>query len=131
VSYVLDTSALLAKVYGETGAARIESALLGDSCFMSSVNLAEFASKCADQGMTRADVEIVLDGFDIEAVDFDADLALATGVLRASTRHLGLSLGDRACLALAQRLNATALTADRAWKAIDPALELKIECVCD
>jgi PIN domain nuclease of toxin-antitoxin system len=129
VNYVLDTSALLTKVYGETGAARVESALLADSCFMSSVNLAEFASKCADQGMTRADVEIVLDGFDIEPVDFDADLALATGPLRASTRHLGLSLGDRACLALVQHRNATAITADRAWKAIDPALGMAVECI--
>jgi ribonuclease VapC len=119
LNFVLDTSALLARMYSEPGGARVEALLMNERCFMSSVNLAEFASKCADQGMSREDVEIVLGGFDIEHIAFDATLALATGVLRTATRHLGLSLGVRACLALAQQLNATALTADRPWLKLD------------
>lgn len=127
MSFVLDTSALLTKLYGEPGAVRVDAVLLNEHCLMSAVNLAEFASKCSDQGMMRADVETVLGGFDIEIVEFDADLALSAGVLRAATRHLGLSLGDRACLALAQKLGVTALTADRAWVGLD--LGIVVECV--
>ena len=77
--------------------------------------------------MARADVEMVLSGFELEIVAFDAGLALSAGVLRAATRHLGLSLGDRACLALAQKLSATARTADRAWMGLD--LGIAVECV--
>ncbi|MFN3717136.1 MAG: type II toxin-antitoxin system VapC family toxin [Thiobacillus sp.] len=127
MNFVLDTSALLTKVYAEPGAARVDAVLLNGRCLMSSLNLAEFASKCSDQGMAREDVEIVLDGFDIEIVEFDAGLALCAGVLRAATRHPGLSLGDRACLALAQKLGATALTADRAWVGLD--LGIAVECL--
>jgi PIN domain nuclease of toxin-antitoxin system len=127
LNFVLDTSALLARVYSEPGAARVETVLMSAPCFMSSVNLAEFASKSADQGLARVDVEIVLDGFDIEIVEFDDDLALASGALRAPTRPLGLSLGDRACLALAQKLGATALTTDRPWTKLD--LGIAVECI--
>ena len=74
----------------------------------------------------------VLSGIDViqlplpfELVDFDEELALAAGLLRAETRQLGLSAGDRACLALAQRAGITALTADPAWtrlESVDVAL---------
>lgn len=125
--FVLDTSALLARMQSEPGGARTEEVLLTAQCYMSSVNLAEFASKCADQGMTREDVQAILGGFDIEIVEFDTHLALATGALRSSTRPAGLSLGDRACLALAQHLNATALTTDRPWTKLD--LGIAVECI--
>lgn len=127
MSFVFDTSALLTKLYGEPGVARVDAVLLNEHCLMSAVNLVEFAGKCSDQGMAREDVEIVLGGFDIEIVEFDADLALSAGALRAVTRHLGLSLGDRACLALAQKLGVAALTADRAWLELD--LGIAVECV--
>lgn len=125
--FVLDTSALLARMQSEPGGARTEEVLLTAQCYMSSVNLAEFASKCADQGMTREDVQAILGCFDIEIVEFDTHLALATGALRSSTRPAGLSLGDRACLALAQHLNATALTTDRPWTKLD--LGIAVECI--
>jgi PIN domain nuclease of toxin-antitoxin system len=125
--FVLDTSALLARMQNEPGGARTEEVLLTAQCYMSSVNLAEFASKCADQGMTREDVQNILGGFDIEIVEFDTHLALGTGALRSSTRPAGLSLGDRACLALAQHLNATALTTDRPWTKLD--LDITVECI--
>lgn len=63
----------------------------------------------------------------LDVVPFDAETALLAGRLRAVTRHLGLSLGDRACLALAIRENATALTADRNWTDLD--LPCKVELI--
>ena len=93
---------------------------------MSAVNLAEFASKCSDQGMARADVEIVLGGFELEIAAFAADLGSLPGrrCSRPPSRPLA---GDRACLALAQKLRATARTADRAWVGLD--LGIAMECV--
>ncbi len=54
--------------------------------------------------------------------------ALTTGRLRATIRHLGLSLGDRAYLALAIKLNATVITADRIWAQVPP-LGIRIDCI--
>jgi PIN domain nuclease of toxin-antitoxin system len=56
-------------------------------------------------------------------------LADATAALRPATRKAGLSLGDRACLALAQQLNATILTTDRPWLALAADLGLEILCI--
>lgn len=124
---VLDTSALLASLQGEPGKARVDSLLLTQACYLSTVSLAEFATKCLGGGMSRADFDTVLASFEFNLVPFDADLALATGALRAPTRALGLSLGDRACLALAQKLGATALTTDRPWTKLD--LGIAVECI--
>ena len=73
-------------------------------------------------------LERVLTGFDLTIVAFDRTQALTTGKLRARTRHLGLSLGDRACLALAIELNATVITADRLWTQVAP-LGIRIDCI--
>lgn len=61
-------------------------------------------------------------GFEI--IPFNRDAALAAGALRPATRRLGLLLGDRACLALARTLGVPALTADRAWLALDLVVEV-------
>jgi ribonuclease VapC len=129
MAIVLDTSALLAALQSEPGGERVDDILMNDTCFMSTVNLAEFATKCLAGGMSKPDLHAVLGGFDMEIVGFDTALALMTGELRAPTHHLGLSLGDRACLALAKQLNATALTADRIWGKLE--LGIDIECIRD
>lgn len=90
---------------------------LPESC-MSAVNLGEIVAKMSDLGMDRALIAQVLDPLQLHVVPFDAALAHASGMLRQSTRGLGLSLGDRACLALAARLGATALTTDKAWSTL-------------
>jgi ribonuclease VapC len=61
----------------------------------------------------------LLQDFDLDMHPFDATLAFETGLLRTSTKGRGPSLGDRACLALARRLDASVLTADRAWQGLD------------
>jgi ribonuclease VapC len=58
-------------------------------------------------------------------VDFDVPQAKVAGDLRRLTRIQGLSLGDRACLALAQALGLPAMTADRAWAGLEVGIEIR------
>ncbi|HCA60064.1 MAG TPA: VapC toxin family PIN domain ribonuclease [Blastocatellia bacterium] len=114
--WVLDSSAILAALQGEPGAERVE-AVIGNSQ-ASAVNIAEVFTKLAEAGQLN---KHVLDDFyslGIEIIDFDTDQARKTAELRPVTKHLGLSLGDRSCLALAMLTKATAVTADGAWKKI-------------
>jgi len=62
---------------------------------------------------------------ELEVVQFNRALAEATGLLAPLTRARGLSLGDRACLALAQRESAVALTADSAWRTIAVGVDIR------
>lgn len=72
-------------------------------------------SRLAERGSPAADIRRHLTRLPFHVVPVDEELGYAAGFLRPSTRRLGLSLGDRICLALASRLGATALTANRAW----------------
>jgi PIN domain nuclease of toxin-antitoxin system len=108
---VLDASALLARLQREPGAERVQRALPGAA--MSAANFSEVVAKLADRGMPADAIREALDGLDLDVRPFDTELAYAAGELRRVTRAIGLSLGDRACPALAARLNATALTSDQ------------------
>ena len=119
--YVLDASALLAYLNGEPGAERVQKSIEQGHAIMSSVNLAEVLSKCADQGMSSADQAALCAALPLEVSAFDTALALTSAALRSSTRPHGLSLGDRCCLALAQSRSATALTAYHAWSRLGRA----------
>ncbi len=110
---VLDASALLALLFNEAGADAVAARLVGAT--ISAVNLSEVAAKLADQGMPEEGITATLREFDLDIRPFDASQARMAGALRTVTRSAGLSLGDRACLALAQSIGAVALTADRAW----------------
>jgi ribonuclease VapC len=115
--YVLDASAVLAFLRDEEGGARVGA--LMDGAVVSAVNLSEVAAKLSDFGMPPIPVAEALRQFSAISADFDADQALVAGMLRYHTRAKGLSLGDRACLALAQTTGRIALTADRAWLGLD------------
>ena len=119
--FVLDASALLAYLNGEPGAQRVQQCIEQGQAIMSSVNLAEVLSKCADQGMSSADQAALCAALPLEISAFDTAVALTSAALRSSTRAQGLSLGDSCCLALAQSRNATALTADQAWSRLGRA----------
>ena len=112
---VLDASAILAIIYGEQGSEKLTSELLAHS-LVSSVNLAEVYSKLLAKGweVDRAweDCRSVVD----EVVPFTVEQAKVAGHLILTTRSLGLSLGDRACLSLALEHRAPIYTADRSWK---------------
>ncbi len=114
---VLDASALLALLWGEAGSATVADA--PTPWAFSAVNYAEVASKLIDRGFSDDAARIVLAGLKVTIHPFTAAHAADAGLLRAATRHLGLSLGDRACLALARDLGSRVMTADRAWTALD------------
>jgi PIN domain nuclease of toxin-antitoxin system len=110
---VLDASALLALLQGEPGGPDV-AALIPDVA-MSAVNLSEVVGKLIDAGASEADARLATGGLGVRIVDFDEVQAFEAAGLRAATRSVGLSLGDRACIALARRLGVPAVTTDRAW----------------
>ena len=119
LSYVLDASALLAHLNNEKGADAVEGALVRGSA-MSSVNLAEVLTRLARLGEEPASIFRSLQaqglfGGRLSILAVTEGDAVAIAQLEAKTRAAGLSLGDRACLALARRLGLPAMTADRAW----------------
>jgi ribonuclease VapC len=86
---------------------------------LGSVNFAEVVTKLVERRMPPEEIAELLRDLDLDLHPLDEALAFETGVLRASTWGRGLSLGDRACLALARRLGAGVLTADPAWQGLD------------
>ncbi len=121
---VLDSSALLCLLNGEAGAERVAEAL--PSAVIGAVNLAEVVTKLRERGLSAEEVEEALGGFNLDIRPFTAVQAYATGHLRQATRSQGLSLGDRACLALAVELGAPALTADQAWGKVDAGAAVEV-----
>jgi PIN domain nuclease of toxin-antitoxin system len=113
---VFDSSALLALIFDEAGAAKVEALLVGDDSVVGAANLSEVLSKLVDQGLSDAEAQAVLEGLTLRVEPLSAEHATAAGRLRRQTRSLGLSLGDRCCLALAQTHAAVVVTADRPWK---------------
>jgi ribonuclease VapC len=112
---VLDASALLVVLYGEPGADQLTPELLNGAT-SSTVNLAEVQSKLVSRGIDPGDAwEATLSPIR-EAAVFTNEQAKIAGSLIAQTSGLGLSLGDRACLALAIALKAPVYTADKLWK---------------
>jgi PIN domain nuclease of toxin-antitoxin system len=121
---VLDATALLALLHDEPGAEAVAEALPHSS--ISTVNLAEVVAKLAEAGMPEETIRIALAGLGIEVIPFDEDLAYRTGLLRALTSRYGLSLGDRACLALGLRLGQPVLTADRIWATLKVGVKIRV-----
>lgn len=123
-SAVLDASALLVLLNREPGAKQVAEALPG--AVISAVNLAEVVGKLTEAGMPEEAVREALDGLNLDVVPFEEADAFAVGALRAPTRRAGLSLGDRACVALAASRDLPALTTDRAWKRIRSGAEVRV-----
>jgi ribonuclease VapC len=120
---VLDASALLAHLRDEPGADVVAEAIAGGAA-VSTVNVAEALSSEAGRGTdpVRLAEELgsrgLLDGA-LTVYPFTTADAIEAARLRPLTRMAGLSLGDRACLALARRLDGLAMTADTAWARVE------------
>jgi len=110
---VLDASALLALLFRETGGEAVIEHRPGS--LLSTVNLSEVLSKMLESGMTPEEAGQVLAEFPCEIVAFDRDHVSLAASLRLPTRPQGLSLGDRACLALGMKTGFSVVTADRRW----------------
>jgi ribonuclease VapC len=125
---VLDTSALLAILNEETGAEIFTQQFeLLSNATMSAVNISEAYGKLLGRGIKAEDAWEAVTAPVPEIVDFDTEQAKIAGWLQPQTRSLGLSLGDRACLALGMALKAPVYTADRAWKKL--RLEVSIQVI--
>ena len=123
---VLDASALLAYLHAEPGADIVGEAL-GADVVMSAVNWAEVLAKLHQGGLTSNAWRAVLaDLRDIAVIPFTQPDAEAAAALSLETRRLGLSLGDRACLVLADTRQDTALTADRVWSELLPRYRVRL-----
>ncbi len=121
---VLDSSVILAHINDEPGSERAES-FFGDA-LMSAVNLAEVVTKLVERGAGLDIVRPALALYGLQIAPYDEDQAERTGALRAQTRDFGLSLGDRACLALAERFELPVLTADKMWKDLNLSIEVRL-----
>jgi PIN domain nuclease of toxin-antitoxin system len=95
------------------------------SC-MSTVNLAEVLGRLARDGRALDGALERLDQMGIAWIDFDRELAAGAAALLLPTAPWGLSLGDRACLALARLRNLPAVTADRAWARLDLGITIEV-----
>ncbi len=123
-SIVLDSSVVLAHLGGEPGSERA-AGYFGDA-LICAVNLSEVVAKLAERGVSLGLIRAALSRYGLQVAAFDEELAERTGALRPSTKAFGLSLGDRACLALAERSALPVLTADRMWKDLNLSIEVQL-----
>jgi PIN domain nuclease of toxin-antitoxin system len=112
----LDASALIALVLGESGSVEVERVI--SSSVISAVNWSEVLQvlgrrvESAPHWAERlSSVNLEIRGFDVEDAEMAADLG-------RDTKKLGLSLADRACLALGVRYGCEVVTADKSWSGL-------------
>jgi PIN domain nuclease of toxin-antitoxin system len=122
---VIDASAILAAILGETGGDAVFDRL--DEALVSTVNLAEVYTYAAVNGLPTAAIDAFFADTGIALAPFDQPQAVLSGQIAPLTRKLGLSLGDRACLALAKITGAAVLTADRPWQQVAEILDVTID----
>jgi ribonuclease VapC len=122
--YILDASALLAVFQKEAGSDIIIK--LKGSRAMSAVNIAEVRTRLVDWGCDELHINELIGMADIDIISFDAKQASLSSNLRPATKSKGLSLGDRACLALALHRQAPVFTADQNWAQIDVPADIRL-----
>jgi PIN domain nuclease of toxin-antitoxin system len=122
--FVLDASALLALLFAEPGHERV--AAVAADASASTVNLAEVLTRFVRDGHSVAAVLQQLETYTIELVPFDDMHAAEVALLWPSTRQAGLSLADRACLALALDRKLPVLTADRTWAELRLPIDIRL-----
>jgi PIN domain nuclease of toxin-antitoxin system len=125
---ILDASAVLAYLLREPGGEGVAAAIdLGAG--LGTANLAEVMTRLVRDGVSVDTAREVLDALPVTLFDLDAVLALRAGEMILATRKVGLSLGDRLCLALAIREKVPALTADTAWAEIAPLIGATVRLI--
>ena len=120
---IVDTSAVLAYAFEERGGEAMADLL--PRAGICSVNLTEIVSKFVDKGSSGEDARAATAAIGLHVIVADVDLALSAGAMREGTRHLGLSLGDRFCLALGRRTGLPVYTADRRWAEL-PGVDVRL-----
>ncbi len=124
--HVMDSSAILAILRGEPGCDYVQELLDSEACAISSVNMAEVGSKLIDYGLPPEEFPRIARQLQIDIIDFNTKQSIQSAQIRKITRTAGLSLGDRACVALTQLMQGCVVTSDRAWLDISEATKIKV-----
>ena len=125
IAWTLDASAVLAMLYREPGGDQVGRVL--NNSILSAVNASEVVTALIGRGTPPDAASLMVRGLACQPVAVDTELGLRAGELVVQTRSKGLSLGDRICLALAEREGVPALTADRAWAGL--GLNIKVSLI--
>ncbi len=118
---IIDASAILAYLQMEKGHDVVEAAFDAGPAYVTTVNACEVLGKLCEKGMPIEEAHAAFDDLGMSMIDFDAELALLAAAMRVRTIPIGASLGDRACLALVQRMTQAntpipaVYTAEHAW----------------
>ncbi|GAQ00105.1 type II toxin-antitoxin system VapC family toxin [Leptolyngbya sp. NIES-2104] len=121
---VLDASAVLALLNQEPGGEIVAQFI--EQASISAVNFSKVVTKLAEAGTPEEAIAQILDNLSLEIISFEKTQAVRAGMLRPLTRSLGLSLGDRACLALGLYLNQPIITTDRQWASLNLEIEIRV-----
>ena len=121
---VIDASAILALLKMEKGYEKVANRL--DDAIISSVNFSEVITVISRNGFGTEDVIKSLKNTFLHIIEFDTEQAIITATIDKTTKKHGLSLGDRACLALAKQKNLPVLTSDKVWKGLDLDVEVQL-----
>lgn len=127
MAVVLDASAVLALLFNEPGAAKVRERIHGG--LLGAANLAEITAKLSDKGVPVNEAERAVLMLGVEVVAFSEAHARSSSIMRPVTRAAGLSLGDRACLALAHAHGLPALTAEKRWPEVAEAVGVSVEVI--
>jgi len=122
--FVLDASVFLAAVNEEPGGDSLV-AYLPDSVIAVTTHT-EVVTRLIDAEMPFEEAEELMSGFHVPAIDVTFGLAKRAAELRMATRAYGLSMGDRICLAVAETVGATAVTADRRWAEVKIGIPIEL-----
>lgn len=123
-SVIFDASTLMISVNREVGWEAVET--LENDIVISAVNFAEVVTKLTLLGTPRDAIDRLVPRYQLTIPPFTSRLATLAGLLAKRTRHRGLSLGDRACLALGMELGLPIVTADRVWAELDLGLDIRL-----
>ena len=121
---VSDASAIIAFLRHEPGAERVAKALA--RTVVSAVNLSEVVAWLSRSDLKDSEISRTVNDLDLDISPFDTELAMSAGLLSRATKRFGLSFGDRACLALAQRLAVPVLTTDRNWSTLRVGVKIEV-----
>jgi ribonuclease VapC len=127
ISVVLDASAVIAVLRSEPGADIVHAALTGS--VISAVNYSEVLKKSIERGAIRAVADGYFKNLSVTVIPFDEELAGISAELYPQTKQYGLSLADRACLALGIQRNCKVLTSERRMSLV--ALPIKVKLIRD
>ncbi|MES9903907.1 MAG: type II toxin-antitoxin system VapC family toxin [Sedimenticola sp.] len=124
MSSVLDASALLAYLHREPGWETVQAVI--DTACIGAVNWCEVAQKTEQKGMDAVSVRSLLEELGLEVIPFSVEQAEIAAQLWEKSRQHGLSLADRACLALAIDQNTPVLTADKVWAKLNLDADIRL-----